>query len=258
MSKLIKEEIKDSVLVLTIDREEALNALNKDLLNELLDTFKKYESDAKVKAVLLTGKGKAFVAGADIAYMKDLNADQGREFGRLGSLVFDYIENFPKPVIAAVNGFALGGGCELALSCDIRLASVNAKFGQPEVGLGITPGFSGTVRLTKLLGKGIASHIIFSGDILEAGEALKIGLVEKVIDAENFLDEVFAYALKIIKNAPLALKYSKSSIINSISANKSDAIKYENEVFGICFSTEDQKNGMEAFLKKEKPKFSGK
>ena len=211
------------------------------------------------RALVITGDGeKSFVAGADISEMANLNEEQGFAFGKKGADVFRRIETMPIPVIAAVNGFALGGGCELAMACDIRICSTNAKFGQPEVGLGIIPGFSGPYRLAKLVGMGMAKQLIFTGKPIKADEALRIGLVNAVYEQPELLNAAVQMAESICANAPLAVAYAKECINEEYDLKADDAVAYENKMFGRCFATEDQKNGMKAFLNKEKPAFNGK
>lgn len=252
-------EKKDAVAVLTINRPKALNALNSDTLTELSSALDEVSQDAGVKAVILTGSGsKAFVAGADISQMKDFNSLQGRRFAQLGQAVFRKIELLPQPVIAAINGFALGGGCELSMACDIRLAAENAKFGQPEVTLGLTAGFGGTQRLPRLVGTGIASELLFTGDIIDVQEAYRIGLVNKVYSSETLLEEALKLARRIAERAPAAVQLSKSAIQRGINLDLDSAQAYEAEVFGLTCSTQDQKEGCSAFLEKRKPVFEGK
>lgn len=248
-------EKNDNVAVIKINRPKALNALNSDTLVELDKVIDEISKDESIYAVLLTGEGKAFVAGADISEMQKLNSLQGRQFGILGNKVFRRLEMLEKPVIAAVNGFALGGGCELSMSCDIRIASSKAKFGQPEAGLGITPGFGGTQRLSRLIGEGMAKQLIYTGEVIGAEEALRIGLVNKVVEPENLLKEAMDMAEKIAKNAPIAVKLCKSAINKGMQMDIDSGIMYEGEVFGLCFSTEDQKEGMTAFLEKRDKHF---
>lgn len=243
-------EQDQNIAVIKLNRPKALNALNSETLKEINDAIEIIEKDESIYTVIITGEGKAFVAGADISEMKDLNSIQGREFGILGNKVFRRIETLKKPVIAAVNGFALGGGCELSMACDIRIASVKAKFGQPESGLGITPGFGGTQRLARLVGEGVAKELIFTCDIIKADEALKIGLVNKVVEPEELMNEAMNMAKKIANNAPKAVAFCKEAINNGIQMNIEDALRYESEIFGMCFSTCDQKEGMSAFLEK--------
>ena len=203
-------------------------------------------------------RGQSLVAGADIKEMHELTAVKGREFGYIGQAAFRAIEKLEKPVIAAVNGFALGGGCELAMAADIRLASDKAKFGQPEVGLGITPGFGGTQRLPRLVGEGRAMELILTANTIDAEEAYRIGLVNHIYPAATLLDEARKMARKIMGNAPLAVKYSKSAINKGLQTDIDTGMAIEADLFGICFSTEDQKAGMGAFLNKEKTSFKGK
>jgi enoyl-CoA hydratase len=251
-------EKEGNLALVKINRPKALNALNSETLKEIDHAIDTIANDEEVYVVVLTGEGKAFVAGADISEMKDLNPMDGRKFGILGNKVFRKIENLDKPVIAAVNGFALGGGCELSMACDIRIASNKAKFGQPEVGLGITPGFGGTQRLARLVGEGMAKQLIYTADIITAEEALRIGLVNKVVEAEGLLDEAKAMANKIAKNAPIAVKLCKAAINNGMQMDIDSAINYEAEVFGLCFSTEDQKEGMTAFVEKRDKEFNNR
>lgn len=242
-----------------INRPKALNALNSDTLKELDYVIDEIAKDDEIFAVILTGAGeKSFVAGADITEMKDLNVIQGRSFGILGNKVFRKLENLEKPVIAAVNGFALGGGCELAMACDIRIASTKAKFGQPEVGLGITPGFGGTQRLARIVGTGMAKEMIFTAKIIKADKALRIGLVNSVYEPETLMEEAKKLASAIAAQAPLAVKYAKAGINRGIQCDIDTAVLYESEVFGQCFATEDQKEGMTAFIEKREKNFKNR
>ncbi|MBU3091285.1 short-chain-enoyl-CoA hydratase [Clostridium sp. CM028] len=249
---------EDKVAILTISRPKALNALNTETLKELDLAIDEIAEDDKIYAVILTGEGKAFVAGADITEMKDLNVMGGRKFGNLGNKVFRKLETLEKPIIAAVNGFALGGGCELSMACDIRIASSKAKFGQPEVGLGITPGFGGTQRLPRLVGLGMAKELIYTAKIINAEEALRIGLVNKVVDPENLLSEAKALANTIAGQAPIAVSFCKAAINKGIQIDIDSALSYESEIFGECYATEDQKNGMTAFIEKTEKCFKNK
>ncbi|MCT4594031.1 MAG: short-chain-enoyl-CoA hydratase [Anaeromicrobium sp.] len=251
-------EKKDRMAILKLNRPNALNALNSQILLELDKAIDNIKEDDSVDVLILTGEGKAFVAGADISQMKDLNAEEGRKFGLLGQRVFRKIETLEKPSIAAVNGFALGGGCELAMSCDLRIASERAKFGQPEVGLGITPGFSGTQRLPRLVGVAKAKELIFTGNIIKAEEARDIGLVNKVVDKESLLDEAISMAQSIIKNAQLAVRYSKMAIDRGMQGDIDTGIEVEANLFGLCFATKDQKEGMTAFVEKREANFETK
>ncbi|MCO1599889.1 short-chain-enoyl-CoA hydratase [Desulfosporosinus nitroreducens] len=249
---------KGAVAILTINRPKALNALNEDTLMELSSVLDELEKNSSVKVVILTGSGeKAFVAGADIAQMKELNALEGRRFAQLGQTTFRKLELLSQPVIAAVNGFALGGGCELAMACDIRLASETAKFGQPEVTLGITAGFAGTQRLPRLVGAGRASELLFTGDIIDAQEAYRIGLVNHVYPLETLIEEALKLANRIAGRAPAAVQLSKSAVQRGKNIDIDSGQAYEAEVFGLTFSTLDQKEGCSAFLERRKPDFKG-
>ena len=250
----LKIDTVNGICTLAISAPKSLNALNSTILREINDFLDNI--DSAIKVLIITGDGdKSFVAGADISEMQNLNEQQGFEFGKLGADVFRKIETLPIPVIAAVNGFALGGGCELAMSCDIRIASVKAKFGQPEVGLGIIPGFSGTYRLAKFVGMGYAKEMIYTGKVIKADEALRIGLVNAIYEPEQLMAEAVAMAEKISENAPIALRYAKECINEEYDLNADDAILFENKMFGKCFATADQKEGMTAFLTKRKAEF---
>lgn len=258
MYNYIKIEERDCVVVLTISAPKSLNALNSAILEEMNHFLDHFDCN-KYHCLIVTGDGeKSFVAGADISEMANLNVPQGQTFGSRGASVFRKIETLHVPVIAAVNGFALGGGCELAMACDIRICSDNARFGQPEVGLGIIPGFSGTVRLARLVGMGMAKQLIYTGKAIKADEALRIGLVNAVVPQAELMDKALELANQIAANAPLAVKAAKLCINDEYDMPMDDAIMYESGIFGRCFATEDQKNGMKAFLNKEKPVFTGK
>lgn len=246
-------EKKESVGIIKINRPESLNALNIETLGEIRDAVTALNNDDEVKVVIFTGEGKAFIAGADIKQMKDMNENDAREFCNLGQKIFDIIENLDKPVIAAVNGFALGGGCELAMACDIRIASENAKFGQPEVNLGIIPGFGGTQRLPRLVGKGIAKELIFTGDIIDAQAALRIGLINKVVPPENLLNEAIAMAEKIASKGPAAIMIAKSVINRGLEVDQAKGLAIERDGFVQCVASGEAKEGMEAFVAKRKP-----
>ncbi|WP_234121800.1 short-chain-enoyl-CoA hydratase [Clostridium hydrogenum] len=246
-------EKEDKIAVVTINRPKALNALNSDTLTELDYVIGEIENDDEVFAVILTGAGdKAFVAGADISEMKDKSVIEGRKFGILGNKVFRRLELLEKPVIAAVNGFALGGGCEISMACDIRIASNKAKFGQPETGLGITPGFGGTQRLARHVGEGMAKELIYTAKIIKADEALRIGLVNRVVEPEELMSAAKELAKTIANNAPIAVKLSKQAINRGMQCDIDTALSFESEAFGECFSTEDQKDAMSAFVEKRK------
>jgi enoyl-CoA hydratase len=246
-------EKKSHVGIITISRPKALNALNSDTLKELDKVISIVADDRDIYSLVITGAGeKAFVAGADIAEMMNKDASAAREFGILGNGIFRKLELLPIPTIAAVNGFALGGGCELALSCDIRIAGENAKFGQPEVTLGITPGFGGTQRLPRLIGTAKALEMIFTGELINAEEALKIGLVNRVVPREKVMEEAMILAEKIAANAPIALKMCKAAVNRGMQTDINTALAYESEVFALCFTSEDQKDAMSAFIEKRK------
>jgi len=252
-------EKEGKIAIVTINRPKALNALNSETLREINCVIDEVEKDEEILAVVLTGSGeKAFVAGADISEMKEMSTIQGRKFGILGNQVFRRLENLEKPVIAALNGFTLGGGCELAMACDIRIASTKTKVGQPEVGLGITPGFGGTQRLARLVGLGMAKELIYTGKIIGADEAFRIGLVNKVVAPENLLIEAKALANQIAAQAPIAVSLCKAAINKGIQTDIDTALSYESEVFGECFSTEDQKEGMAAFVEKREKNFKNR
>ncbi len=252
-------DVADGVALVTINRPAALNALNIDVLNDLTAAFSSLQENASVACVILTGSGtKAFVAGADIAAMQPLNAVEAAHFARLGHTLMSLIESCPKPVIAAVNGFALGGGCELAMACDMRIAADTARFGQPEVNLGVIPGFGGTLRLSRLIGKGRAKELIFTGDMVSAQEAFRIGLANKVVAAEDLLTEAHGMAAKIAAKGPVAVRFAKEAIDSGLEMDLDRAGRFEADLFGLCFATEDQKEGMQAFLDKRPAKFTGR
>jgi len=245
--------------IVTLNRPKALNALNYEMLQELSALLDCIAQDETIKAVIITGSGeKAFVAGADITEMLPLSAIEGRTWAKFGQAVFNKIENLPQPVIAAINGFALGGGCELAMACDLRIASDKAKFGQPEVGLGIIPGFAGTQRLPRLVGKGRAKELLFTGDIIDVQEAYRIGLVNKVTAVEELMTAAQDTAQKIMSRAQVAVRLCKAAVNEGMDMDLESGIAYEAEAFGLCFSTGDQKEGMNAFVEKRKAAFLGK
>lgn len=252
--EFILYEQKGSYAVITINREKALNALNSTVLEALDQTLDAVNLD-EVRALVLTGSGaKSFVAGADIGEMSTLTKAEGEAFGKKGNDVFRKIENFPIPVIAAVNGFALGGGCELSMSCDIRICSDNAVFGQPEVGLGITPGFGGTQRLARLVGAGMAKQMIYTARNIKADEAYRIGLVNAVYPQEELLAAAEKMASGIAQNAPIAVRNCKKAINQGLDVDMDQAIVIEEKLFGDCFETQDQRYGMAFFLDKNKDK----
>lgn len=250
--EFVKYQQEGFVGVVTIDRPKALNALNSQVLEELAQTFDAVDLQ-NTRVIVLTGAGeKSFVAGADIGEMSSLSKAEGEAFGKKGNAVFRKIETFPIPVIAAINGFALGGGCEIAMSCDIRICSDNALFGQPEVGLGITPGFGGTQRLARLIGQGKAKEVIYACKNMKAEEAFSVGLVNAVYPIADLMPEAMKLAAKIAKNAPIAVTMCKEAINGGYDLAMDDAVALEAKVFGQCFETEDQREGMKAFLEKRK------
>jgi enoyl-CoA hydratase len=246
-------EVDGEVGLLKINRPDRLNALNSKTLDELAGALEDVSRDESVKVVVITGQGKAFVAGADIAEMSDMDPLQARAFSRKGQAVLDKIEHLEKPVIAAVNGFALGGGCELALACDIRLASEEAKFGQPEVNLGVIPGFAGTQRLARLIGEGRAKEYIFTGETIDAQAALSYGLANKVVPAGQLMDEAMSLAEKITAKGPLAVSLAKTLIHKGLQVDLNSGTALETDAFALCFASGQAKEGMTAFLEKRKP-----
>jgi enoyl-CoA hydratase len=251
-------EIKDGLGFVTINRPKVLNALNTELLDELTDVFTRIHLAEEVGAAILTGADRAFVAGADIAQMSELNIADIREMAKKGQEVMNLIENVEKPVIAAVNGFALGGGCELAMACDIRFASDKAKFGQPEVNLGIFPFFGGTQRLPRIVGKGMAKYLIYSAEIIDAAEALRIGLVEKVFPAADLMAESEKFARLILTKAPIAVKMSKVAVNNGVNVDMKSGLVMEVEAAVSTYCSEDKREGMKAFLEKRPAVFRNK
>ena len=249
----VKYEQRGFTGIVTIDRQPALNALNVEVLGELDEVFDAIPL-ADTRCVILTGAGaKSFVAGADIGEMSAMSKEQGEAFGLKGNAVFRKIETFPVPVIAAVNGFALGGGCELAMSCDIRIAAENAVFAQPEVSLGITAGFGGTQRLPRIIGVGKAKELLYTTFKVKADEALRLGLVNAVYPAESLMDECVKLADKIASNAPIAVRATKKAVNDGLQVDMDAAIKIEAALFGSCFESGDQRNAMTAFTEKRKP-----
>lgn len=245
----------NNIGILSINRPDALNALNSHVLEELDRIINMVIDDDEVHILIITGEGRAFVAGADISEMKDMDMFEARKFADKGLKLFRKIELMEKPVIAAVNGFALGGGCELTMCCDIRIASSKAKFGQPEVGLGIIPGFAGTQRLSRIVGLGRAKELIFTTDIIDAEEAYRIGLVNKIVPQNELMNEAINMANKIKSKGQIAVRFAKTAINKGIETDIETGQSIEKDLFGLCFATEDQKEGMEAFLKKRKPNY---
>lgn len=248
-------EKKSDVAWIKINKPESLNALDENLISELKYAFETTSKDDEVSVIILIGEGKAFVAGADIQQMSSINPSRAREFANHGMELMTYIENLEKPVIAAVNGFALGGGCELALACDLRIASSKAKFGQPEVGLGITPGFGGTQRLSRLIGSSNAKLLIYTGNIVDANEAYRMGLVNSVVEPDLLISTAEELASNIASKSQVAVKYSKTAINKGIQTDIDTGLEIEKNLFALCFASQDQKEGMTAFLEKRKPNF---
>lgn len=238
--------------IVTMNRPETLNALSSAVFADLLKAFDVVENDEEIYVVVVTGAGRSFVAGADISEMATMNVVEGKNFGDLGNQAMLRLERMEKPTIAAINGFALGGGCELSMACDIRIASEKAKFGQPEVGLGITPGFGGTQRLARLVGPGMAKQLIYTAKNIKADEALRIGLVNTVYPAQELLPAAEKLAGTIAKNAPIAVRACKKAINDGLQVDMDRAVTIEEKLFGSCFETADQKEGMGAFLEKRK------
>lgn len=252
-------EKEEGIAVLTINRPKVLNALNAETLQELDEAMDQLSKDDEVRVIIITGSGeKAFVAGADIAYMQTLKPIEARDFARLGQNVFSKIENLPKPVIAAINGFALGGGCELSMACDIRIAADNAKLGQPEVNLGIMAGFGGTQRLPRLVNPGLAKEILFTADMYDAEVAQRIGLVNHVLPLGELMHFSKNMAKRIAARGPVAVQLSKQAINDGLEMDLEKAFIHEADLFGLVFTTEDKEEGIAAFLGKKKPEFKAK
>ncbi len=249
----------ERILTITINRPDKLNALNRKTVEELGTTFSTLDKDDSISGVLITGAGnKAFVAGADISEIQALDMASGQEFARFGQKVFSQIENCTKPVIALVNGFALGGGCELAMACHIRIASENAKFGQPEVNLGLIPGYGGTQRLSRLVGKGRALELLLTGNMVDAARAFEIGLVNSIVSESDLIETGLKLLSTILKKAPLATRYVLETVQRGMELPLDQAIELEAEFFGKSCASEDMKEGTSAFLEKRKPDFQGK
>jgi enoyl-CoA hydratase/carnithine racemase len=255
----IKFETRNQIAYVTINRPDKLNALNMATMEELRAAFTSIKDDAGVRVVILTGEGpKAFVAGADIGELSKHNTVSAKEYTHKGQSVLDLIENLGKPVIACINGFALGGGCELALACTMRLASDNAKLGQPEVKLGIMPGYGGTQRLPRLIGKGMAMQLLLTGEQISAAEALRVGLVNEVVPQADLIKRAEEISAKIIANAPLAVQYTLEAVNHGMEMTLPEGLYLEATLFGVCCATEDKNEGTRAFLEKRAAKFVGK
>jgi enoyl-CoA hydratase len=255
---LVQLSREDRIATVTIHRPEKLNALNPEVIDELGEAFRELRPDEDVRAVILTGAGdKAFVAGADIGVLAEMDPLRGVEVSRQGQMVFREIETFPRPVIAAVGGYALGGGCELALACHIRIASENARFGLPEVGLGIIPGYGGTIRLARLVGLGKALELTLTGAQVGADEAERLGLVNAVVPQEALMERAREMAGRIARNGPVAVQMALESILQALDSSTTEALIHESSLFGLLASTSDMKEGMKAFLEKRKPTFRG-
>jgi len=252
-------EKKNNIAYVTINRPKVLNALNMATMGELRNAFTDLKQDREVRVVILTGAGeKSFVAGADIGELQKNNPVEAKEYTHRGQAVLDLIENLGKPVIACINGFALGGGCEIAMACTMRLASDNAKLGQPEVKLGIIPGYGGTQRLPRLVGKGIAMQLLLTGEMISAQEAHRIGLVNKVLPAAQLIPRAETIAQAIIKNAPLAIQYCLEAVNHGIELTQEEGLYLEASLFAVSCATEDKKEGTSAFLEKRAANFHGK
>jgi enoyl-CoA hydratase/carnithine racemase len=252
-------EKKGSLAYVTLNRPKVMNALNKATINDLRAAFEDARDDAAVRGVILTGAGeKAFAAGADIAEIANNTAVEAEQATRRGQALTDLIENLGKPAIAAVNGFALGGGCEMAMACAIRIAAESAKFGQPEVKLGVMPGYGGTQRMPRLVGRGRALKLILSGDVIDAAEAYRIGLVDEVVPAASLIERAETVLKKIIANAPLSIKYALEAVNKGLETSVAEGLLIEASLFAVCASTDDKREGTAAFLEKRAPKFQGK
>jgi len=258
MASTLLFELTDGIARITVNRPDKLNALNAIVIAELGDAVTRIETDSAVRGVILTGAGpKAFVAGADIGELTDQGATGGRARALTGQQVFRRLERCGKPVIAAINGFALGGGCELAMACHLRVASENAKFGQPEVKLGIAPGYGGTVRLPRLIGKGRALELLLTGEMIDAQEALRLGLVNRVVPADRLLSDSETLLRTILANGPLAIRACLEAVDNGLEMTVDQALLLEANYFGLLSATEDMREGTRAFVEKRKPSFKG-
>lgn len=254
---LLKKE--EGIGLITINRPKNLNALDRMTVEELSSIIDQITADYEIKVIILTGAGdKAFIAGGDISFMKNLNPIEAREFAIFGQGILRKLESLHKPIIAAINGFCLGGGCEVAMACDFCIASSKAKFGQPEVSLGVTAGFGGTQRLPRLIGMNKARQLLYTGDIIDAEEAMRIGLVNAVVPPDELMKHVFDIAKRIIARGQTAVRFTKTAINNGIQTDIDRAMTIEADIFGLCFSTADQTEGMNAFIEKRTPEFTGK
>ena len=251
--QILHVETKNHIAFITISRPKAMNALNSTFFEEMDSLLDELSGNKEIRAVIITGEGKAFAAGADIAEMSEMNAKEGEEFSSLGQKVFNKIAEFPVPVLAAVNGYALGGGCELATACDVRIASTKAKFGQPEVGLGLIPGYSGTQRLPRIIGKAYAAYLLMTGETITADEALRIGLIQRIVEADNLMDHTIQIAEKIASKGPVAVKTLKSTLSQGMEMSFDKAEALESKNFGSLFGSPETAEGMDAFLNKRKP-----
>ncbi len=257
--KNVLYDMRDGVAVVTVNRPEKLNALSRKTLEDIASAFDEAEASDAVKAVVVTGQGeKAFVAGADITEINTLDAQSGRAFALFGQGLFRRIETFPKPVIAAVNGFALGGGCELAMACHMRVASENARFGQPEVNLGIIPGYGGTQRLPRLVGKGVALELLLTGDMIGAGRAYELGLVNAVTAPGGAVDKAMEIAAKAASKGPLAVRGCLEAVQAGLDMPVEEGCYLEATLFGLCCASEDMREGTKAFMEKRKAEFKGR
>jgi enoyl-CoA hydratase/carnithine racemase len=252
-------EVKESIAYITLNRPKVLNALNRKTWEELKTAFQDARDEGSVRGVIVAGAGdKAFIAGADINELARFTAIEAEQSSSFGQSVLDLVENLGKPVVAAINGYALGGGCETAMACTIRIASETAKFGQPEVTLGVMPGAGGTQRLPRLVGRGRALQIILTGQIIDANEAYRIGLINEIVPAAGLVARAEAILKQIFNNAPVAVKYSLEAVMKGLEASQSEGLSLEASLFGLCGATEDKKEGTSAFLQKRKPQFQGR
>ncbi len=256
---VVLTELQDRILTVTINRPEKLNALNPEVIEALREALHEAKGNPDIGALIVTGQGeKAFVAGADIATFKEHDPVSARDYARRGQVVFDLLETLGKPSIAAINGFALGGGCELAMACTLRIAAKNAKLGQPEVNLGLIPGYAGTQRLPRLVGKGRALELILTADPISAEEAHRIGLVNRVVEPADLISTAREMARKILTKAPIAVRYAIEAVNRGLELPFEDAELFEATLFGLCMSTEDTKEGVNAFLEKRPARFQGR